>query len=113
MDVQRCMDRYAVVHGGVQRCTEVCAEVCGGNRDMQRCAEGYRGAQMYVEVHGRVNGGARRWTEGCVVMDRECTEVCRGLYRGIQRYVEVQRGLQWYVEVVGRCEEVHRGGADV
>ena len=47
-------------------------------------------------------------------VDRECTEVCRGLYRGIQRYIEVQRGLQRYVEVyeryvegVGRCEEVH------
>ena len=90
MDVQRCMDRYAVVHGGVQSYTEVCAEVCGGNRGMQRCTEGYRAAQMYVEVHrgvtavhGGVYGGARRWTAGCVEVDRECTEVYRGLYRGM------------------------------
>ena len=106
---------------------------------MQRCTEGYRGAQMYVEVHGGVTkvhggvyGGARTWTEGCVEMDRECTEVCRGLYRGIQRYVEVQKGLQRYVEVherwrvwegmrrymggvqmsdwrYGRCMEVYKG----
>ena len=50
MDVQMCMGRCTVVYGGVQRCTEVCADVYGGNRGMQRCTEGYRGAQMYVEV---------------------------------------------------------------
>ena len=64
-----------MVHEGVQRCIEVC-----------------RGAQMTVEVHGGVYGGARR-TKGCVEVDRECTEVCRGLYRGMQRYIEVQRGV--------------------
>ena len=56
MDVQRCMDRYAVVHGGVQTCTEVCAEVWGGGTEVCRGAQvtGYRGVQMYVEVHGGV-----------------------------------------------------------
>ena len=67
-------------------------------------------------MHGGVYGGTRRWIEGCVEVDRECTQVYRGLYRGMQRYVEVQRGLQRYVEVheryvegVRRCEEVHAG----
>ena len=90
---------------------------------MQRCTEGYGGAQIYVEVHkgvtevhGGMYGGARRWTEGCLEVDRECSEVCRGLYRGMQSYVEVKRGLQRYVEVhekyvegVRRCKEVHGG----
>ena len=80
---------------GVQWYMDVCrgaqsyVQRCGGI-GMQRCTEGYRGAQMYVEVHGGVTGlhggvygGARRWTEGCVEVDRECTEVCRGLYRGM------------------------------
>ena len=72
------MDRCAVVHGVVQRFTEVCAEVYGESRGMQKCIEGYRGAQMYMEVHGGITevlggvyGGARRWTEGCVEVDRE------------------------------------------
>ena len=74
------------MHGGVCGCAEVHGQVCSstwrcaevhrgicrdvlGNRGMQRCTEGYRGTQMYVEVHGGVTevhrgvyGGVRRWT---------------------------------------------------
>ena len=74
MDVQRCMDRCAV---GTWRCAEVHRGMCRGVGEQV-----YRGTQMYVEVHGGVTevhggvyGGTRRWTEGCVEVDRECTEV--------------------------------------
>ena len=71
------VDRYTVVHGGVQRCTEVCGEVCVGGTEV--C----RGAQIYVEVHGGVRSTWRGvW---------RCKEVDRGVCGGGQR---VYRGMQ-------------------
>ena len=76
----------AEVHGQVNSSTWRCAEVCGLNRGMQRCTEGYRGAQMYVEVHGEVpevQGGRQRdmwrWTESVQRYTEDCIEACRGM----------------------------------
>ena len=81
------------VHGDVQRCTEVCAEVCVGgtevcigaqkvtevHRYMWRCMAGHRGAWRGVwrckEVDRGVIGGGQsvqRYTEDCI-------EACRGM----------------------------------
>ena len=57
-----------------------------GNRGMQRYTEGYRGAQMYVEVHGEVTEvhggvyrGARRWTESVQRYAEDYIEACRDM----------------------------------
>ena len=118
-----CVEVQRGVCRGVGRCMEGMWMCRGAWTGVQCYMEVCRGAQRYVQrcvgeqVHGGVYGGARRWTEGCVEVDRECTEVCRGLYRGMQRYVEVQRRLQRYVEVheryVGCVRRYMEGCADV
>ena len=75
----------------------------------------YGGVHRCADVHGDVQMGAWRCTEGCAGV-RRCAKVCggahwvhggmqRGAWMGAWRCVEVCRGLQRCMEV---CRGVHR-----
>ena len=67
---------------------------------MQRCTEGYKGAQIYVEVHRGVHGSARRGAWKCKEVDRGVCgggqRVYRGMQKTVKRYTEVCKGAEGY-----------------